>query len=139
MRVSPENTFHPPPHPLPLREGEGGGVIFILLCDGHRHKGFTKKDVCEPVGLEYLDYAVGNCPIPFVAIGGIKEDNIAVVAGRGALLICAVTEILKKESNDTSHSSLNNSGAIFYMVIANDLEWSCSVNAPQILTVILTG
>ena len=40
MRVSSENTFHPPPHPLPLREGDGGGVIFILLCDGYRHVSF---------------------------------------------------------------------------------------------------
>ena len=31
---SPENTFHPPLYPLPLREGERGGVIFIILCDG---------------------------------------------------------------------------------------------------------
>ena len=23
-----------------LREGEGGGVIFILLCVGHRHENF---------------------------------------------------------------------------------------------------
>ena len=37
---SSENTFHPPPNPLPLREGEGGGVIFILLCVGHRHESF---------------------------------------------------------------------------------------------------
>ncbi len=59
---------------------------------------FTKKDVCDPVGLEYLDYAVKSCPIPFVAIGGIKEHNIGVVAGRGARLICAVTEILEAEN-----------------------------------------
>ncbi|OIP33621.1 MAG: hypothetical protein COW04_07375 [Deltaproteobacteria bacterium CG12_big_fil_rev_8_21_14_0_65_43_10] len=40
---SSENTFHPPPHPLPLREGEGGGVIFIILCDGCRHESFIKN------------------------------------------------------------------------------------------------
>ncbi len=54
----------------------------------------TKKDVCESVGLSYLDYAVRHCPVPFVAIGGIKEHNIGEVAERGARLICAVTEIL---------------------------------------------
>ena len=54
----------------------------------------TKKDVCPAVGLEYLDYVVNNIPLPFVAIGGIKEHNIGAVAARGAGLICAVTEIL---------------------------------------------
>lgn len=54
----------------------------------------TKKDVCDPVGLEYLDYVVQNVNILFVAIGGIKEHNIAEVAGRGARCIALVTEIV---------------------------------------------
>ena len=55
---------------------------------------FTKKNVCEPVGLEYLDYAVARVPIPFVAIGGIKTDNVAEVRRRGARCIALVTEIV---------------------------------------------
>lgn len=58
----------------------------------------TKKDVCAPVGLEYLDYVVKNIEIPFVAIGGIKENNIAEVAGRGAGCIAMVTEIVGAEN-----------------------------------------
>ena len=54
----------------------------------------TKKDVCEPVGLEYLEYVVNNLTIPFVAIGGIKEHNIAEVSQKGANCICLVTEIV---------------------------------------------
>ncbi|MCW2277529.1 thiamine phosphate synthase [Heliophilum fasciatum] len=54
----------------------------------------TKKDVCAPVGLAYLDDAVRHVTIPFVAIGGIKEHNIAEVAGRGASSIAMVTEIV---------------------------------------------
>ncbi|MGI6648355.1 MAG: thiamine phosphate synthase [Bacillota bacterium] len=54
----------------------------------------TKKDVCAPVGLEYLDYVVKHIPLPFVAIGGIKEHNIAEVARRGAICIALVTEIV---------------------------------------------
>ncbi|WP_031513092.1 thiamine phosphate synthase [Desulfofalx alkaliphila] len=54
----------------------------------------TKKDVCDPVGLEYLDYVVKNIKLPFVAIGGIKEHNIAEVKKRGAKCICLVTEIV---------------------------------------------
>ncbi|MDO8724419.1 MAG: thiamine phosphate synthase [Syntrophales bacterium] len=82
--------------PRQAREAVAMGADYIGV--GPIFRTFTKKDVCEPVGLEYLDYAVGNCPIPFVAIGGIKEDNIAQVAGRGARIICAVTEILEADN-----------------------------------------
>jgi thiamine-phosphate pyrophosphorylase len=54
----------------------------------------TKKDVCEPVGLEYLDYVVKNISLPFVAIGGIKEHTITEVYRRGARCIALVTEIV---------------------------------------------
>jgi thiamine-phosphate pyrophosphorylase len=54
----------------------------------------TKKDVCDPVGLEYLDYVVRNIRLPFVAIGGIKEHNIAEIYRRGARCIALVTEIV---------------------------------------------
>jgi thiamine-phosphate pyrophosphorylase len=57
----------------------------------------TKKDVCDPVGLEYLDYVVKNIKLPFVAIGGIKEHNIAEVSRRGAKCIALVTEITGSE------------------------------------------
>ncbi|WP_227765377.1 thiamine phosphate synthase [Zhaonella formicivorans] len=55
----------------------------------------TKKDVCAPVGLEYLEYAAKNVSIPFVAIGGIKAHNIREVRQRGARCIALVTEILE--------------------------------------------
>ena len=54
----------------------------------------TKEDVCDPVGLEYLAYAVKNVPLPFVAIGGIKAHNIDQVCRLGAKTICLVTEIV---------------------------------------------
>jgi thiamine-phosphate pyrophosphorylase len=57
----------------------------------------TKKDVCEPVGLSYLDYIVNNITIPFVAIGGIKRHNIAAVVRHGASCCCLVSEILEAE------------------------------------------
>ncbi len=55
---------------------------------------FTKKDVMPPVGLGYLDYVVSHRQIPFVAIGGIKEANVAEVIKHGATCICMVTEIV---------------------------------------------
>lgn len=57
----------------------------------------TKKDVCEPVGLEYLEYVVNSIKLPHVAIGGIKEHNIAEVQRRGAKCIALVTEIVGAE------------------------------------------
>ena len=54
----------------------------------------TKKDVCAPVGFAYLDYVAHHIPLPFVAIGGIKEHNIVEVRARGARVIALVTEIV---------------------------------------------
>lgn len=54
----------------------------------------TKDDVCAPVGLGYLDYVVKHSPLPFVAIGGIKEHNLAEVLAHGATTVCLVTEIV---------------------------------------------
>jgi len=68
------------------------GVDYIGV--GPIFRTFTKKDVCEPVGLEYLDYVVGNLHIPFVAIGGIKQHNIGKVAEHGATCIALVSEIV---------------------------------------------
>jgi thiamine-phosphate pyrophosphorylase len=54
----------------------------------------TKKDVCSPVGLEYLDYVVKNIKLPFVAIGGIKPSNIGTVLEHGAACVALVTGIV---------------------------------------------
>lgn len=58
---------------------------------------YTKKDVCEPVGLEYLDFVSKNIKIPFVAIGGIKEGNLPEVIHKGAKMVSMVTEIVGAE------------------------------------------
>ncbi|WWX21596.1 thiamine phosphate synthase [Pseudodesulfovibrio methanolicus] len=55
---------------------------------------YTKDDVVDPVGLEYLDYVVANHDIPFVAIGGIKEHNLGEVVRHGARCAALVTEIV---------------------------------------------
>ena len=54
----------------------------------------TKEDVCAPVGLGYLDHVARTCPLPFVAIGGIKEHNLDQVLTHGAKTVCLVTEIV---------------------------------------------
>jgi thiamine-phosphate pyrophosphorylase len=60
---------------------------------GPLYQTFTKKDVQAPVGLGYLDYVAAHHRIPFVAIGGIKESNVADVICHGAGCVCLVTEI----------------------------------------------
>jgi len=63
----------------------GVGPVFATI---------TKKDVCEPVGIDYLEYVVNNISLPFVAIGGIKEHNISKVHAAGAGIISLVSEIV---------------------------------------------
>lgn len=54
----------------------------------------TKRNVCAPVTLNYLDWVVANISLPFVAIGGIKEHNIAEVARHGAKCCALVSELV---------------------------------------------
>ncbi|MBU1170264.1 MAG: thiamine phosphate synthase [Proteobacteria bacterium] len=54
----------------------------------------TKKDVCAPVGLDYLDYVVKSMDIPFVVIGGIKEQHVTDLVRRGASCVAMITEIV---------------------------------------------
>ncbi len=58
----------------------------------------TKRNVCAPVGLSYLKYIVKNVSIPFVAIGGIKEDNLEEVIACGAHCVSLVTDIVGAEN-----------------------------------------
>ncbi len=68
----------------------------------------TKKDVCAPVGLEYLSYVSKNIKIPFVAIGGIKEHNISDVIKNGAKTIALVSEIVGAEDIKNKITRLRN-------------------------------
>ncbi len=82
------------------------GVDYIGV--GPIYQTYTKKDVCAPVGLEYLDYVVQNCPIPFVAIGGIKEHNLAQVVQHGARCLALVTEIVGAPEIGTKIKNIQN-------------------------------
>lgn len=57
----------------------------------------TKVNVCDAVGIEYLDFVVKNYNIPFTAIGGIKLANLEEVAKHKAKCVCMVTEIVGAE------------------------------------------
>lgn len=77
--------------PDEAKQAAQNGADYIGV--GPIFKTATKKDVCDPVGFEYLEYVAQNIDIPFVAIGGIKMHNIAEVVKRGAQCIAVVTEI----------------------------------------------
>lgn len=57
----------------------------------------TTKDT-TPVGLGYLEYAVKNLDLPFVAIGGIKAHNIDAIIAKGTQRVCLVSEIVGADS-----------------------------------------
>ena len=57
----------------------------------------TTKDT-TPVGLGYLEYTVKNLDLPFVAIGGIKAQNIDAIIAKGAQRVCLVSEIVGADS-----------------------------------------
>lgn len=57
----------------------------------------TTKDT-TPVGLGYLEYAVKNLDLLFVAIGGIKAHNIDAIIAKGAQRVCLVSEIVGADS-----------------------------------------
>lgn len=78
--------------PEQARAAVEGGADYIGV--GPIYETRTKTDVCAPVGLDYLRYVVENTDIPFVAIGGIKEHNLAEVVEAGAVTVALVTDIV---------------------------------------------
>jgi thiamine-phosphate pyrophosphorylase len=78
--------------PAQAQAAVNGGADYIGV--GPLFTTHTKIDVCDPVGLNYLDYVIKNLAIPFVAIGGIKEHNLAEVIKTGARTVAFVTEIV---------------------------------------------
>lgn len=79
-----------------LREASRLPVDYIGV--GPIYSTETKVNVCDPVGLSYLDEAVAADLLPLVAIGGIKEHNIKAVLNTGAKTVCLVTEIIGAEN-----------------------------------------
>ena len=68
----------------------------------------TKEDVCAPVTLEYLDFVNKNIKLPYVAIGGIKENNLDKVLAVGAKSICLVSELVGADNTLETTKKINN-------------------------------
>lgn len=54
----------------------------------------SKVDVVDPVGLSYVKEVAQAISIPFVAIGGIKLDNVDAVLEAGATRVCVLSGIV---------------------------------------------
>lgn len=54
----------------------------------------TKENVEKSKGLEYLKWVSENIGIPYVAIGGIKEENILLAKNYGANCFAMISEIV---------------------------------------------
>ncbi len=91
--------------PEQARQAQVQGADYIGV--GPLYSTHTKDDVCAPVGLAYLDYAVAHVKLPFVAIGGIKTHHMAEVVRRGARTICLVTEIVGAQDISATARQLN--------------------------------
>lgn len=79
-------------NPRQADESESLDVDYIGC--GPLFRTFTKDDVCDPVGLNYLDYVSRTVTRPFVAIGGIKLSNIDEVLKYPVRHIALVSEIV---------------------------------------------
>ncbi|MDR1952557.1 MAG: thiamine phosphate synthase [Elusimicrobiota bacterium] len=82
--------------PLQAENAQKDGADYIGV--GPIFKTFTKEDVVDPVGLDYLDYCVKNIRIPKVAIGGVKIDNLNSVLKYHPENVCLVSEITQSQN-----------------------------------------
>lgn len=68
----------------------------------------TKKNICSPVGLKYLNWVNKNIDIPYVTIGGIKEHNLHEVLQNGAKSVAIVSDITSNSNMEDKISRINN-------------------------------
>ncbi len=80
--------------PEQAREAEKLAGVIDYIGVGPVFATDTKKDAAAPVGLALLEYVAANVSLPYVAIGGIKQSNIAEVRRRGAGMIAIVSDIV---------------------------------------------
>ncbi len=52
----------------------------------------------KPAGLEYVQYAVKNCPIPWFCVGGINLDNLSIVKQAGGKQFAVVRAIMEADN-----------------------------------------
>jgi thiamine-phosphate pyrophosphorylase len=58
----------------------------------------TKKNIEKSEGLEYLKWVKENIKLPYVAIGGIKEENISTLKEYGGYCFAMISELTGAEN-----------------------------------------
>lgn len=95
-------STHSPKQALVAKDMYEKGIVDYIGV-GPVYATQTKEDVCDAVGLEYVTWVsenLQNSDLPFVAIGGIKENNLEDVIKAMPKTeykkrwVCMVTEIL---------------------------------------------
>ena len=66
----------------------------------------TTKVITQPTSIETLRKIATTVPIPIVAIGGIKEDNMEPLEGTGIAGVAIVSEIMKAKNIQEKCQSL---------------------------------
>ncbi len=79
--------------PKQANQAVESGVVDYLGA-GPIYDTATKKDAGVPTGLEYLDYLIQHYRIPVVAIGGIKQSNVAEVIRHGVTCVVMISDIV---------------------------------------------
>lgn len=74
-----------------VRKAVNGGADYIGFGPVFDTK--TKEDREKVVGLEMLSEVKGICPIPYVAIGGIKRDNLHALLEAGCNRAAIISDI----------------------------------------------
>ncbi|WP_366924441.1 thiamine phosphate synthase [Metallumcola ferriviriculae] len=67
----------------------------------------TKKNLEKSGGLKYLEWVAENISIPHVAIGGIKEENIAQVKKHGGKCFAIISELAGAHSIEQKVAALH--------------------------------
>ena len=76
--------------PEQAKNAEADGADYIGVGPIFR----TNTKNTPPVGYEYLKYAVENVKIPFITIGGIKEEHLEGIINHGAERVALVSDIV---------------------------------------------
>lgn len=66
----------------------------------------TKPDAVTAVGLDFVRYVADRITLPFVVIGGIKENNIAQVRRAGATVFAIISDIVGRPDINAAVRSL---------------------------------
>lgn len=80
--------------PEQAREAEKLAGVIDYIGVGPIFATATKKDASAPVGLAGIEYVAANIRLPFVPIGGIREDNIGAVRRSGADIVALVADLV---------------------------------------------